>query len=63
MIIKIHGVKGSSGKTTISKYLFYYFGKKERKRVSLHSIEEIVKYDNPEIIILDNVNLTIKMVI
>ncbi|MQL55439.1 hypothetical protein [Acidianus ambivalens] len=60
MIIKIHGVKGGSGKTTISKYLFYYFRKKERKRVSLHSVEEIVKCDNPEIIILDNVSLSIK---
>ncbi|MCY0873414.1 MAG: hypothetical protein OWQ47_00535 [Acidianus infernus] len=60
MIIKVHGIKGGSGKSTISKYLFYYFRKKERKKVSLYSIEEIVKYNNPEIIILDNVNLTIK---
>ncbi|BDC17122.1 hypothetical protein [Acidianus sp. HS-5] len=60
MIIRVHGVKGGSGKTIISKYLFYYFTKKEKRRVSFYSENEISKSDNPEIMILDNVDIPIK---
>jgi hypothetical protein len=53
-------LKAVQGKLRYLNTFFTILERKERKRVSLHSIEEIVKCDNPEIIILDNVNLTIK---
>ncbi len=60
MIIKVHGVKGGSGKTIISKYLFYYFTKEKGKKVSFYSKYEIHENNNPEIIILDNIESNVK---